>query len=575
MFGVFVMSGPAWGELILLIVAIGVLCPLLGRYLAAVYSEDRVAPGDRVFGPAERLVYRACRIDPDREQRWTVYAFSLLAFSGVSVLGLYLIQRLQGILPFAQGKGAVSPTIAWNTAVSFVTNTNWQSYAGETTMGHVTQMIGLTVQNFVSAAVGMCVVIALIRGLIRARRGTIGNFWVDLVRGVVRVLIPLAFVVAIIYVGAGVVQNFHGNTVVTTVQHAHQAIPGGPVASQESIKELGQNGGGFYNANSAHPFENPNGFTNFIQLLSILLIPFSLCFAFGRIVGDRKQGYVVFAAMFTLWLVAALIAMGAETHGNPRLDSLGVNQTVSATQPGGSMEGKDVRFGPGTCALYASTTTGTSNGAVDCAHDSLTPIGGAVPLANMMLGEVSPGGSGSGLYGMLIFVLTAVFIAGLMVGRTPEYLGKRIQAGEVKLVVLYILFAPLAILAFGAISLRLGGALNARANHGPHGLTEIIYAFTSAGNNNGSAFGGLAVTSWWYQVTLGISMLIGRFFLMIPALGIAGSLVRKRRVPASAGTFPTGNPLFCGLLIGVVLIVVGLTYFPTLALGPIVEQLAR
>jgi K+-transporting ATPase ATPase A chain len=418
-------------------------------------------------------------------------------------------------------------------------------------------------------------VVALIRGLTRARRGTIGNFWVDLVRGVVRVLLPLAVVFAVVYIGAGVIQNFHGDTVVSTVQHAHQAIPGGPVASQESIKQLGQNGGGFYNANSAHPFENPNSFTNFIQLLTILLIPFSLCFAFGRMVGDRKQGYVVFAAMFSLWLVAALITMGAETNGNPQLTKIGVNQTVSSVQPGGSMEGKDVRFGPATCGLFASTTTGTSTGAVNCAHDSLTPIGGAVPLANLMLGEVSPGGSGSGLYGMLIFVLTAVFIAGLMVGRTPEYLGKRIQASEVKLVVLYILFAPLAILAFGAISLRLSGALAGRANTGPHGLTEIIYAFTSAGNNNGSAFAGLTVTSWWYQITLGLTMLIGRFFLIIPALGIAGSLVRKRKVPASAGTFPTGNPLFCGLLVGVVLIVVGLTYFPTLALGPIVEQLAH
>jgi potassium-transporting ATPase potassium-binding subunit len=574
MLGLFVMNGTGWAQLAIVVVALLILSPLLGRYLAAVFGDDRRAPGDRIFGPIERLVYRASGVDPDREQRWTTYAFSVLAFSAVSVLGLYLLQRLQGVLPWSQGKSAVSPSVAWNTAVSFVTNTNWQSYAGETTMAHLTQAVGLTVQNFVSAAVGMAVAIALVRGLIRARKGTIGNFWVDLVRGVTRVLVPICLVLGVVYVGAGMVQNFHGDRTVTTVQGAKQAIPGGLVASQEAIKELGTNGGGFYNANSAHPFENPNGFTNILQIIALLVIPFALCFAFGRMAKDKRQGYVVFAAMFVLWLGAGLIAMNAESNGNPKLTKLGVDQSITAQQPGGSMEGKEVRYGPATCALYASSTTGTSNGAVDCAHDSLTPIGGAVPLANMMLGEVSPGGVGSGLYGMLIFVLTAVFIAGLMVGRTPEYLGKRIQANEVKLVVLYILFVPLVVLGFSAVSVLIGPALAGRANPGAHGLSEILYAHVSAGNNNGSAFGGLTVTSWWYQITLGISMLVGRFFLMVPALAIAGSLVRKKKVPPSAGTFPTGNALFAGLLVGVVLIVVGLTYFPALALGPIVEHLA-
>jgi K+-transporting ATPase ATPase A chain len=569
-----VMNGTGWAQLAIVIAALLILCPLLGRYLAAVFSEERKAPGDKLFAPIERVVYRMCGVDPDREQRWTTYALSVLAFSAVSVLGLYLLQRVQGVLPWNQGKVGVSPAVAWNTAVSFVTNTNWQSYSGESTMAHLTQMAGLTVQNFVSAAVGMAVAIALVRGLIRARKGTIGNFWVDLVRGTLRVLVPIALVLAVVFVGAGMVQNFHGDRTVATVQGTKQAIPGGLVASQEAIKEVGTNGGGFYNANSAHPYENPNGFTNVLEVIALLVIPFALCFAFGRLAKDKRQGYVVFGAMLVLWLGAGLIAMNAESNGNPKLTAAGVNQTVSATQPGGSMEGKETRFGPATCALFAGSTTGTSTGAVNCAHDSLTPIGGAVPLANMMLGEVSPGGVGSGLYGMLVFVLMAVFIAGLMVGRTPEYLGKRIQAGEVKLVVLYILFVPLVVLGFSAISVLLGPALAGRANLGPHGLTEILYAHVSAGNNNGSAFAGLTVTSWWYQITLGLSMLVGRFFLMVPALAIAGSLVRKRKVPPSAGTFPTGNALFGGLLVGVVLIVVGLTYFPALALGPIVEHLA-
>ena len=567
------MSAANWVQLVVLFAALAIACPLLGRYIALVFG-DGTAPGDKVFGPVERLIFRIVRVDPDSEQRWNIYALSVLAFSLVSVLGLYALQRVQGSLPLnPDGHGAVSPFVSWNTAISFVTNTNWQSYAGESTMSHLTQMAGLAVQNFVSAAVGLSVAVALIRGLVRTRRGTIGNFWVDLVRGTLRLLLPIAFVGALLFAGSGVVQNLNGGTKVTTVERTTQVIPGGPVASQEAIKQVGTNGGGFYNANSTHPFESPNGFTDLVQIFLLLLIPFSLAFAFGRMAGDRKQGYVVAAAMATLLIAGIGVTTWAEVSGNPKLTSIGVDQTASSTQAGGNLEGKEVRFGAAACGIYAPATTGTSTGAVNCAHDSLTPSGGGVALFNMMLGEVSPGGVGAGLYGMLIFVLTAVFIAGLMVGRTPEYLGKRIQAGEVKLVVLYILFVPLMVLGFAAVSVVTKMGLSGRLNTGPHGLSEIVYAFTSAGNNNGSAFGGLTVTSQWYQVTLGLAMLVGRFFLMIPALAISGALVRKQTVPPSAGTFPTGTPLFTGLLVGVVVIVVGLTYFPVLALGPIVEHL--
>ncbi len=568
------MTFPAWGQFALVAVALVVATPLLGSYMAKVFGGG-AAPGDRLFLPVERAVYRLAGVDPEREQRWSAYAFATLAFSVVSVLLLYLLQRLQGHLPLDQtGVKGVSPSVAFNTAVSFTTNTNWQSYAGESTMSHLTQMAGLAVQNFASAAVGMAVAIALVRGLVRARGGTIGNFWVDLVRGTLRILVPLSFVFALVFVSQGVIQNLHGFTTAHTVTHQVQHIPGGPFASQESIKEIGTNGGGPLNANSAHPFENPNAITNVLQIFLLLLIPFALTYTFGKMAGDQRQGWVVFAVMFVLWAGAAGFAMTQETAGNPHLTTAGAAQHVSATNPGGNLEGKETRFGSAGCGLYAASTTGTSTGAVDCAHDSMTPLGGAVPLANMMLGEVSPGGVGSGLYGMLVFVLLGVFIAGLMVGRTPEYLGKKIQAGEVKLVVLYILFVPLVVLGFAGASAVIGSARHAILNPGQHGFTEIVYAFTSAGNNNGSAFGGLTVTSTWYQVTLALAMLVGRFFLIVPTLGIAGSLVRKQKVPASAGTFPTGTPLFAGLLGGVVLIVVGLTYFPALALGPIVERLA-
>jgi K+-transporting ATPase ATPase A chain len=567
------MSATNWVQVVSLIVALMIGTRLLGPYLAAVFGGDK-APGDRVFLPVERLIYRLSGVNEKREQRWNVYAFSLLAFSAVSVLGLYLLQRVQEWLPFNPTDVVNVPeALSFNTATSFVTNTNWQNYAAESTMSHLTQMAGLTVQNFVSAAVGLAVVVALIRGLTRRRRGTIGNFWVDLTRATLRVLMPLAIVFGVVLFSQGVVQNFKGFTNATTVEGANQAIPGGPIASQEAIKELGTNGGGPYNANSSHPFENPNGFTNWMEILALLIIPFSLTYAYGRLVGDQKQGWVIFAAMFALWISAAALAMWWEMDGNPKLTEVGVTQEVTADQSGGNFEGKEVRFGPTASGLFAASTTGTSTGSVNSMHDSYTPRGGAVPLVNMMLGEVSPGGVGAGLYGMLIFVLLSVFIAGLMVGRTPEYLGKKIQAPEMKLVVLYILAVPIAVLGFAGASVVIPAAVGSILNPGPHGLTEIVYAFTSQANNNGSAFGGLTGNTDWYNTTGGLAMLVGRFLLIIPALAIAGSLVRKQPVPASAGTFPTGTPLFTGLLVGVVLIVVGLTYFPVLALGPIVEQL--
>jgi len=569
------MTGAGWLQLVFLLALLAVSTPLLGAYMAKVYGGG-AAPGDRLFLPVERAVYRFCRVDPDREQRWTVYAYSLLAFSLVSGLVLYAQLRLQGHLPLnPDHMKAVPPALSFNTAMSFLTNTNWQNYSGESTMSHLTQMAGLALHNFLSAACGAAVAVALIRGLIRRRSSTIGNFWVDLTRTTTRVLLPLAFVGAMALVSQGVVQNFHATRTVATVEGATQSIPGGPIGSQESIKNLGENGGGPYNANAAHPFENPNPITNLLILWLILAIPFALTFTFGRLARDQKQGWVVFAAMFALWLGGALIAMPLEARGNPKLSALGAGQQVSAAQSGGNMEGKETRFGPVGCGLFADTTTGTSTGSINCAHDSLTPIGGAVPLVNMMLGEVSPGGTGSGLYGMLVFALTSVFIAGLMVGRTPEYLGKKIQAAEMKLVVLYLLAVPVAILSFAGASVLLKTALASLGNDGPHGLTEMTYAFTSASNNNGSAFGGLSGNTQWFNTTLGLCFLIGRFLLMVPVLAIAGALARKQPVPASAGTFPTGTPLFAGLLTSVVVIVVGLTYFPVIALGPIVEHLAN
>ena len=567
------MTEAAWAQLLVLIALLAISTPLLGNYLAKVYGGQR-APGDRVFGPVERVIYRVCGVDPDSEQRWQTYAISLLAFSFASVLILYAQLRLQGHLPFnPDSQKGVKPTLSFNTAVSFLTNTNWQNYSGESTMSHFTQMAGLAVHNFVSAAAGAAVAVALIRGLVRRRTHTLGNFWVDLVRTTTRVLLPLSFVFALVLVSQGVVQNFHAAKTVTTVSGQTQTLPGGPIASQEAIKEVGQNGGGPYNANSAHPFENPNPITNMLQIWLLLAIPFAFPWMFGKMAGDVKQGIAVLSAMVVLWLAISLVAMVFETNGNPKLNALGVSQTATATQAGGNMEGKETRFGPATSGLFASSTTGTSTGAVDSMHDSFTPIGGAAPLVNIMLGEVDPGGTGSGLYGMLLFALLSVFIAGLMVGRTPEYLGKKIQGAEMKLVVLYILFVPLVILAFTAVSLVMRTPQNSLLNHGPHGLTEMTYAFTSQANNNGSAFGGLTGNTNWFNVTGGLAMLVGRFMLMIPVLAIAGSLGRKQPTPASAGTFPTNTGLFAALLTGVVVIVVGLTYFPVVALGPLVEHL--
>jgi K+-transporting ATPase ATPase A chain len=569
-----------WLQLLALVAVIAVGTRLLGPYLAGVFGDHEKAYGDRFFRHIERPLYRVCGIDEEREQRWTTYAYSVLAFSALSVLALYALQRLQGHLPGnPTHMVAVPAALAWNTSVSFVTNTNWQSYAGESTMSYLTQMMGLAVQNFVSAAVGLAVAVAVVRGLVRRRSSTIGNFWRDLVRGTVRVLLPLALLLTVAFVSQGAIQTLRAPDAVTTVEGAHQSIPGGPFASQEAIKMVGTNGGGTLNANSAHPLSNPNGLTNLLQMGSLLLIPFALTYAYGRMAKDQKQGWVLFGAMFVLWAGTVALAVGFEVKGNTSITKLHdhVTQTATKDQAGGNMEGKEVRFGPDASGVFAASTTGTSTGAVIAAHDSFTPLGGTAPLVNMMLGEVNPGGVGAGLYGMLLFALLAVFIAGLMVGRTPEYLGKKIQAAEMKLVVVYLLAVPLVVLGFLAASVVLttaSGSILSGAQGLPHGLTEVAYAFTSAGNNNGSAFGGLAGNTDWYNTTLGLCMLVGRFILMVAALAVAGSLARKQPAPPSAGTFPTGTPLFAGLLVGVVVIVVGLTYFPVLALGPIVEHLS-
>ncbi|MFZ0834654.1 MAG: potassium-transporting ATPase subunit KdpA [Mycobacterium sp.] len=569
------MSIPSWLQFAVLIAVLLLTAPPLGFYMAKIYVDGGKAPGERVFGPIERVIYRVCRVDPASEQRWTTYAFSVLAFSVVSFLLLYGIERLQAVLPFnPTDRPEVTDHVAFNAAVSFMTNTNWQSYSGEVTMSHLTQMAGLAVQNFVSAAVGMCVMAALIRGLARKKATTLGNFWVDLTRTVLRILIPLAFVVAIVLISQGVIQNLHGFTTADTVEGATQLIPGGPAASQIAIKQLGTNGGGFFNMNSSHPFENYSPISNFVENWAILIIPFALAFTFGKMVRDRRQGIAVFAIMLIIWLGMSFAAMSFEAHGNPNLDALGVTQGITADQSGGNMEGKEIRFGTGASGLWAASTTGTSNGSVNSMHDSFTPLGGMTPLAHMMLGELSPGGTGVGLNGLLIMVILSVFIAGLMVGRTPEYLGKKIQATEMKLVTLYVLAMPLALLGFTAASVLIPSALDSRNNPGPHGLSEILYAFTSGSNNNGSAFAGLTASTWWYDTTIGLAMLIGRFFLLIPVLAIAGSLARKGTTPVTAATFPTHKPLFVGLVIGIVLIVGGLTFFPALALGPIVEQLS-
>jgi len=590
------MGAQALIQLLVLFVLLAVTVPRLGRYMAKVYgtkgdggtyddgTDDgaggpTAAPGDRFFLPVERSIYRILGVDDRKEQRWNVYAVSLLAFSLCSVLVTYLILRLQGALPVnPTDMGAVSEFGAFNAAVSFTTNTNWQWFSSELTISHLTQMLAFTVQNFVSAAAGMAVAVAIIRGILRRRGRTLGNFWVDLVRCTLRILLPISLVAAIVFVGLGVVQNLDGATVASTVdgtaEVTEQAIPGGPVASQLPIRDLGTNGGGFYNTNAAHPFENPNGWSNLLGIYLILLIPFAFPFAFGRLVGRPRQGHVLLGVMVLLLVSSMFLMSFFESGGNAGVTPLGVDQGQSSQQVGGNMEGKETRFGPATCAQYGAATTGTSTGSVNCMHDSLTPGGGAVPMVLMKLGELAPGGVGVGLMGILINALLAVFIAGLMVGRTPEYLGKKIQAGEMKLVVLYIVAMPAGVLVFAAISVVLPSALSSISNPGAHGLSEVLYNFASAGNNNGSAFAGMSTGTDWYTLTMSLSMLIGRFFLIIPALALAGSLVRKNVAPATAGTFPTDSPLFFGLLTGVILIVAGLTFFPALALGPVVEQLS-
>lgn len=569
------MSGASWLQFLVLIAALGVTAPLLGKYMAKVFGDGEQAPGDRVFVPIERAIYKVCRVDPASEQRWTAFAFSMLAFSLVSFLSVYLVQRLQGALPLnPTGMPGVVPHLSFNTAVSFMTNTNWQSYGGETTLSHLTQMVALTVQNFVSAAAGMAVMVALIRGLARRRAIAIGNFWVDLTRTTLRILLPLSFVVALVLVSQGVIQNLNGHTEVTTLEGATQIVPGGPAAGQIAIKQIGTNGGGFFNTNSSHPFENSTPFNNLVEMWAILILPFALTFTFGRMVRDERQGYAVLAVMFTIWAVFTVPAMVLETGGNPRLTEIGADQQLSHVQAGGNMEGKEVRFGPSASALWATSTTGTSNGSVNSMHDSYTALGGGLAMLHMMLGEVSPGGVGVGLNGMLVMAMLSVFIAGLMVGRTPEYLGKKIQASEMKMVVLYVLAMPLVLLGFTAVTVLIPSSLEGLNNSGPHGLSEVMYAFTSAANNNGSAFAGLTTNVPWFNTTLGLAMLVGRFFLIIPTLAIAGAMARKQGLPPSVGTFPTHTPLFVGLVVGIVFIVAGLTFFPALALGPIVEHLS-
>ncbi len=567
------MSAAAFGQLAVLVVLLIVTVPLLGRYLAAVYGQGS-APGDRLFSPVERLAYRMLGVDPEREQRWTSYALSLLAFSAVSVVALYGLLRLQGSLPFnPTGMDAVSPAVAFNTAVSFMTNTNWQAYGGESTLSHLSQMAGLTVQNFVSAAAGMAVLVAIVRGITRRGEDLLGNFWVDLTRTVVRFLLPLSFLVALVLVSQGVIQNLGGFDEYRALDSTEQVIPGGPAASQVAIKQLGTNGGGFFNANSTVPFENPTPLSNLIENWAILAIPFAFPLAFGRLVGDRRQGRVLLAVMVGLWTVSVGVATFAETGGNAAAPE-GITQSTDADLAGGGwLEGKETRFGSAGCGLWSGSTSGTSNGSVNCMHDSMTAAGGTVPLVNILLGEVSPGGVGVGLMGLLVYALLAVFIAGLMVGRTPEYLGKKIQAPEIKLAMLFLLAPPLMILGFGAASVVVDAGVSGIQDPGAHGLTEVLYAFGSGAGNNGSAFAGLAAGDTWYATTVGIAMLVGRFFLIIPALALAGSLGRKQTVPATAGTFPTHTPLFGGLVTGVVLIVAGLTFFPALALGPIAEGL--
>ncbi|WP_105967888.1 potassium-transporting ATPase subunit KdpA [Streptomyces geranii] len=544
-------------QLVALIAALALVYIPLGNYMAKVYSSEKHLR-------AEKWLYKGIGANPDTEMTWPAYLRGILAFSAVGVLFLYLLQRLQGVLPGSLGFESVNPAQSFNTAVSFVTNTNWQSYYGEQTMGHVVQTAGLAVQNFVSAAVGMAVAVALVRGFARSRTGELGNFWADLVRGVVRILLPLSVVAAIVLVACGAIQNFSGIHEVGQFMGGSQQWNGGAVASQEAIKEIGTNGGGYFNANSAHPFENPTPFTNLFEIFLLLVIPFALTRTFGVMVGSVKQGYAILATMFTIWLGFVALMMWTEfAHHGPALQAAG-----------SALEGKEVRFGVGSSSIFAVSTTLTSTGAVDSFHSSFTGLGGGITMLGMMLGEIAPGGTGSGLYGMLVMAIIAVFIAGLMVGRTPEYLGKKIGTREIKLAACYILITPALVLVFTAASMALSTPQNSMLNSGAHGFSEVLYAFTSAANNNGSAFAGLNANTDWYNTMLGLAMLLGRFLPMVFVLALAGSLAEQRPVPVTAGTLRTEKPLFTGLLVGAILIITGLTYFPALALGPLAEGLA-
>jgi len=569
------MTANGWLQIALYFAAIAAVTPPLGRFMTRVFSRQRTWL-DPVMRPVERSIYKLTGVDESREMRWTEYGAALLAFSLVSMAALYLIMRLQHLLPFnPQGLGAVAPDLAFNTSASFTTNTNWQSYVGETTMSYLTQMAGLAYHNFVSAAAGIALAVAFIRGIAARERDSIGNFWVDLTRATLWILLPVSIVGSLLLVSQGVVQNFKPYDRVQLVdpqgEVKEQVIAQGPVASQEVIKEWGTNGGGFFNANSAHPYENPTPFSNFIEMFMILAISAGLTYTLGDMTGSRRHGWAVWAAMAFLFLAGVSVAYWAEARGNPLL--AGTDQAVGAMCPGGNMEGKEARFGIANSVLFATATTGASCGAVNSMHDSYTPLGGLVPLVNMMLGEVIFGGVGAGMYGILIFVVLSVFIAGLMVGRTPEYLGKKIEAFDVQMAMLAVLVFPLIILVFAGISLVSPDfGTSSIWNPGPHGLSEVLYAYTSATANNGSAFAGISANTKWYNTTLGISMLIGRFMIIIPMLALAGSLGRKKLVPASIGTFPVTTPLFTALLVSVIVIIGVLTFFPVLSLGPIVEH---
>jgi K+-transporting ATPase ATPase A chain len=560
------MTLSGWTEIALTLALVVALAIPLGALIARVYAGQPtfLSPA---LGPVETSFFRLAGVDPRKEQTWLAYTLSMLIFSGAGFLSLYALQRLQNLLPLnPRGLPAVPPDLAFNTSASFVTNTNWQNYSGEATMSHLTQMLGLTVHNFLSAATGLGMAFALVRGFARSSAQTLGNFWVDMTRITLHLLLPLSVIFALLLVALGVPQTLQGAVDATTLEGAKQVISLGPVASQEAIKELGTNGGGFFNANAAHPFENPNAWTDLLEIAALLLIPVASVLAFGRAVGDSRQGRVILAAMAVFLLGGIAVLYAAESYGNPILAALGVDPAA------GNMEGKEVRFGLPMSALYATATSGTSAGAVNTMHDSLTPLGGLVPMFNLLAGCIWPGGVGAGLYGFLIVAIFAVFVAGLMVGRTPEYLGKKIEAREMKLAMLAVLIYPLVVLGFTAASVLLRTALGSLNNDGPHGLSEILYAFASASANNGSAFAGLNGDTLWFNTTLGLAMLIGRFAYVVPVLALAGALAAKKKVPASAGTFPTDGPLFAGLLVGVIVILYLLQYFPALALGPIVEH---